>query len=134
MKKLLLLLFVFPFIFGSCSSDDDDNNNSFNLEGKTYAAYAYDAGGINIGGIYIQPYKVYWVYRFLPDNKVERTARNNEVNGKIIGEIDNGTYILDYPNMKIKLDDSDNYTECVFINENAFRTGSGSNVKEYNKQ
>lgn len=133
MKKLLLLLLVLPFIFGSCSSDSDEDN-SFNLEGKTYAAYAYDAGGVNIGGIYIQPYKVYWVYRFLPDNKIERTARNNEVNGKIIGDIENGTYTLDYPNMKIKLDNNSNYTECVFINENTFRTGSGSYVKEYNKQ
>ena len=125
MKKLFLLFTVVSLMFAGCSKSDDIIDE-FSLSGKTYAAYAYQGGGF-FGS---DNYDVYWVYKFISENKVESTSRQVSPKGGIIGEIDIYTYSLNYPTLKIYREDG-TITTATFIDENTFRTGSGSNVKEY---
>ena len=134
MKKILLLGVVLAMIlgFGGCDKNEKgDEPEIFQLEGKTYAAYAYQGGGYDFMGIYVPAYDVYWVYRFTSTTEIERTARKNDYQGGIIGEIDYYTYILDYPSITIYEENGDTYQTGTFINKNVFRTGSGNNIKEY---
>lgn len=132
MKKIVLLsVVILTSLLSSCSKDDN-NEDSISLVGKSYAAYAYHDGGFYLGGVYIDPYDVYWVYRFVSDTEVEYSSRENSPNGKIIGTLKTCTYNLNYPDMTIYEDGHS--TNATFINENTFRTGSDSNILEYTKQ
>jgi hypothetical protein len=132
MKKILIVLAVLPLLFAGCSKDDEPD--AFSLNGKVYAAYAYQGGGYTILGVYFPPYDVYWVFRFTSDNEVERTARKQNPQGEIIGELDKGTYVLSYPNLVIDIEGYAKSYECTFVDENTFRTGTGSDILEYVKQ
>lgn len=130
--NLLTIMMVVMFNVGviSCSSDDDEDN--FSLVGKTYAAFAYHSSAIDVAGIHLDGYDAYWVYRFTSATECERQARKGSPTGGIIGDIDKCTYTLNYPTITIV-----NGTSTItgtFIDQNTFRTGSGSNIKEYIKQ
>ena len=117
--------------FASCSSDDDED--SFSVKGSTYAAYAYRGGGMFDSDYY----DVYWVYKFTSDTQYEKTTRQSSISGGIIGDIETGTYVLNYPNITIKAETGilkGSVTSGTFVDKNTFRVGSGSNVMEYTKQ
>ena len=108
-------------VFTSCGSDDEEND-TISLVGKTFSAYAYKGGGYTFMGVYISEYDVYWVYRFTTSSTVERTAREKESTGKIIGDIENYTYVLEYPTIKIT--DKEGHTSTgTFVDTNTFRIG-----------
>ena len=117
MKKILFLLAILPmFIFISCSSDDD---KSFSLTGKTYATLDHTTHDI-----FGEPYTVYKVWRFVSDTEVEQSSRKNSPTGKFIGDVEKGTYTLDYPKLNVQIIDgvSNNKYECDFLDENTFRS------------
>ena len=117
MKKVLFLLPLLTvlLVFSGCS---DDGEPEFSLVGKTYAAFNYSAYDL-----FGEKYDVYKVWRFISDTEVEQSARENSPTGDFIGDIETGTYILDYPNLEVKILDgiSNNSYECEFIDENTFR-------------
>lgn len=141
MKKVIFALMsaiIVSLMLSSCSKDDDDNGDEgFSLKGKMYAAVAYHSNAYYFGNIYNAPYDAYWVFRFTSETEFERTARKNTPTGEIIGDIETGTYTLSYPNMTLTFKDKTtgaSVIEATFVSESAFRTGSGSDIKEYNLQ
>lgn len=136
-KNLLLLTTVMmaamlSFGFVSCSSDSDDGS-TFTVKGKTYAAYAYRGGGMFDNDYY----DVYWVYKFTSDTQYEKTTRQSSATGGIIGEIETGTYVLNYPTITISAEAGlleGSVIKGTFIDNSTFRVGSGSNVMEYKLQ
>jgi hypothetical protein len=131
MKKYVLLSMGILALLFSCTKSDD-SVDTISLAGKSYAAYAYQGGGFFIGNMYIDSYDVYWVYRFVSDTEVEYSSREKSPSGKMIGEPEKCTYQLDYPNLTIY--DGTSTVKATFVNEDAFRTGSGSGILEYVKQ
>ncbi|SFE38251.1 hypothetical protein [Sunxiuqinia elliptica] len=132
--KRILFISVLAVLFLGCSKEDEPEVSSpseeteqaeaFSLSGKTYAAY----GGQ--GGIYgFEVYDVYYVSRFTSNNNVEQTARKNSPTGEILGAIVNYTYTIDYPTLTITM--GSNEVIATFVDEETYRTGSGSNVTEY---
>ena len=142
MKKVIFALMSFAVFFSlmltSCGKDDDDDTPAFSLKGKVYAAYGYHSNGYYFGNIYNEPYDAYWVIRFTSDTEFERTARKDNPQGEIIGDIETGTYTLNYPDIKFSFKDRASYLddtmEATFVSESTFRSGSGTNIKEYNLQ
>lgn len=124
--KRIVLSFIGALLILSCS--ENDAPKPFALEGKTYAAVAYRGGG----WLDEDYYDVYWVYKFISETEVERTARRVVPTGGIIGDIDTFKYELNYPDLIIKLE----YNDLVakFIDQKTFRTGSGSDITEYTLQ
>jgi hypothetical protein len=116
MKKLLFLLAIaLPLVFTSCSKDDDE---SFSLKGKTYATANYSAT------IFGETYTAYKVWRFISDTEVEQSTRKNSPTGTFIGDVEKGTYTLNYPKLNVQILDgvSNNKYECDFLDENTFRS------------
>jgi hypothetical protein len=142
MKKVIFALMsiavIVSLMLSSCKKDDgDDQDDVFSPKGKVYAAFAYHSNAYYFGNIYNAPYDAYWVFRFTSETEFERTARKNTPTGEIIGDIETGTYTLSYPNMTLTFKDKTtgaSVIEATFVSESAFRTGSGSNIKEYNLQ
>lgn len=133
----LIALFVLSTTLVSCGKDDD-SDDSFTLNGKVYAAYGYQGGGVSSGGYTLTSYDAYWVVRFTSDTHFEYTARKNSPNGGIIGDIETGTYTLSYPKLVLSFENrkyGDKEMDATFINESTFRVISGSDkVLEYNLQ
>jgi len=117
----LLLCFAASALMVSCSKDNEEN---FSLVGKTYAATYYVTNPTGGGA----PYTIYYVLRFTSDKTVEACSRKNSVHGSLIGDISNGTYTLNYPNIHIEYDDAGHRViDGVFIDETCFRrTDTGS--------
>lgn len=117
----LLLCFATSAMMASCTKDNDEN---FSLVGKTYAATSYVDHPTGGG----QPYTIYFVIRFTSERTTEHAARKNGVHGSLIGDINNGTYTLNYPNIHIEYEDAGHRViDGVFIDETCFRrndTGS----------
>lgn len=90
MKKLLLLLLVLPFMFGSCSSDDDEQS----LNGTTWEANEVDGSFT---------YKM--TYKF---QKSTFNYSGYEIwNGDKIDISGVGTYTYDHPNVILTFDDGE---------------------------
>jgi hypothetical protein len=122
MKKTILFFAIISFLFTGCSKDEDDE--VFSVVGKTYAAYAYLGGGGSAGAFY----DVYWVYKFISDNEVERTERKVSPTGEI-RTIENCTYVLNYPDLTITRGSSIN--TATFVDQNTFRIETGLYIGEY---
>ena len=128
--SVIMMIATLSIGFISCGSDDDEDE--FSLVGKTYAAFAYHSSAMDVAGLHFDGYDAYWVYRFTSTTECERQSRKGSPTGGIIGDIDKCTYTLNYPTITIV-----NGTSTItgtFIDQNTFRTGSGSNVLEYIKQ
>lgn len=117
MKRLLFALSILTVVFTFCGCSDDGEQD-FSLVGETYAAFDYSSYDI-----FGDRYDVYKVWRFISETEVEETSRENSPIGDIIGDVEKGTYLVDYPNMKVRILDgvSNNSYECEFIDENTFR-------------
>lgn len=134
MKNFLFLLAIaLPLVLTSCSKDDDE---SFSLKGKTYATLNYSAHDI-----FGEPYTVYKVWRFISDTEVEQSSRENSPTGKFIGDVEKGTYTLNYPKLNVQILDgvSNNKYECDFLDENTFRSywysiGGSKEPHDFTKQ
>ncbi|MBR4326192.1 MAG: hypothetical protein IKP73_11770 [Bacteroidales bacterium] len=132
----LSFLMIFSLLLSSCKKDDE-NEEKFSVNGKVYAAYGYQGGGVSSGGYSLPSYDAYWVIRFTSETKFERTARKSSPTGGIIGDIETGTYTLDYPNLKLTFDEAtygDKVIEATFVSESSFRTTTGSRTLEFNLQ
>jgi len=129
MKKSLFILLL-PFMFLGC--EDENKDEQFRLEGKTYSAYAFDHTDPYLGNTT----KVYYVYRFIDNNRTEKTARKNEPHGALFGNsVDTCIYTLNYPNLEIKVpspNGTSTYTKrCEFISEKIFREYNTQGFYEY---
>ena len=124
MTKLLLLFALITTTLISSCSKDDDKEPEFSLLGKIYAAHAYTSS--------VSENEVYWVMRFTSNTALERTAREVNPTGGIIGDIENWTYTLSYPTLIIYDEDGEEYNNATFIDENTFRTTNyQGHVTEY---
>ena len=113
-------------IFSGCNKENEEPEK-FTLVGKTYAAQAYRSV---VSGDW-----VYWVYRFTSSNSTERTARESNPQGSMIGTPEIYTYELDYPNLTIWNANGTQLLPFTFIDENTIRfTDSRGVVYEYIKQ
>lgn len=123
----LLLILVTSMFFISCSKESLEENievpKTFSLSGKNYGAFAYTS---KLFGV---QYDVYWVYRFISETEFERTSRENNLKGSLIGEPEYGTYKL-YTNgdkaIKVVLKEKGS-TESktgTFVTNESFRIGS----------
>ena len=112
MKKIIalsLVSIVSLFLVG-CKKEKEE----FSLVGKTYAGFSHNA----------ITFDVYKSWRFISDTEIEETSRNNAPDGHIIGNPRLGTYILNYPKLIVKVNNSNDIErtyECEFINETCFR-------------
>lgn len=110
MKKLIILVCaIAAVILSGCKKDE--KQEEFSLTGKTYAISSPRFG-------------TYDSWKFISDTELEVTFRDDNPQGSIRGEIEYGTYTLDYPNMTVKVKESNTLMtyECEFISETCFRT------------
>jgi hypothetical protein len=97
MKKLLLLLLIIPFVFGSCSKDDES------LDGTTWEAYENEDGYIYKSTV------IFSKSTYNESGYEEYNGRRSEFSGT-------GTYTYDHPNV-IFTEDRDTYTGIISGNK-----------------
>lgn len=129
MKRVLINLVTVIILFVGCSKNDDPILEDASLKGTYYSAFAYTGGGYSFMGVWIDSYDVYWSYRFIDDNKAERTANKKEPYGKLIGQPEPYTYRYKYPDITL-IDKDGKETNGTFIDKNVFRIGD----KNYQKR
>jgi hypothetical protein len=126
MKKILLALSI-VFLFCGCSKEKT-------LIGETYAAYGYHVDDFDAGIIHMDGYDAYFVFRFIDESTAERSTRQYSPQGKVIGEMESCTYVLNYPTIEISY-----YSDAVnkivvekgeFLNDKTFRIGKYDYIKQ----
>ncbi|MCM1502292.1 MAG: hypothetical protein NC115_06450 [Bacteroidales bacterium] len=116
MKKFitLTLIAVATLLLAGCKKEKKE----FSLVGKTFAAYGGRSTSF-LGGV---PYDTYEVWRFISDTEIETSTKKNSPQGSLIGDPVMGTYVLNYPQIIVKINNKyeDTYY-CEFIDYKTFR-------------
>lgn len=135
MRKLVYLFLAVALsfsLFSSCTKADEP----FKLTGKVFAAEAYHSSSLDVSGLHFDGYDAYYVYRFTSETTAERSTRKNSPTGSIIGDIEQCTVSLNYPNITIKYTEySTDHTENgTFLDEKTFRVVGAKTTYEYTLQ
>ncbi|MCM1176701.1 MAG: hypothetical protein NC335_02975 [Bacteroides sp.] len=105
MKKFITLtiIAITTLLLAGCNKEKE-HEKIFSLSGTTWAGQMYDGD--------------FHVFRFINDNEVEYTRRDNSPIGPI-GDCSSGTYELNYPTLTII---GTRTWNCTFVNEQIFRS------------
>ena len=126
---LITLMMILSAGFTSCGDDEDE----FSLVGKTYAACVTHIDSGYFGGFYYDGYDMYWVYKFTSETQCELSTREDSPTGGIIGNIEKGTYTLDYPTITISIEGY-NVMKGTFVDNKTIRYETKERVLEFIRQ
>lgn len=118
MTRLLALMLCISLATGC--SDDSDENRMDDLAGTVYSAYTSHDTMLDVD--------MYDTFVFFENGKVEKTTRMGGPRGKMINLVQEGTYDLNYPSIRIAIGSAT--LNGKFIDKNAFRI----NFNEYIRQ
>lgn len=132
MRKYLHLVLVALLsftVFLSCAKE-----TPFTVSGKTYAAFGYHADSFTYGIFHWDGYDAYYVLRFTSEKSAEKSTREANPQGRIIGDLEDCSVTINYPSIIVSYTENGRlYTEKgTFITQSIFRlTSSSGKISEY---
>lgn len=133
MKRVLSLISLVSLLmisFSSCKKED-----SFSVSGKTFTAFGYHADSFTYGIIHYDGYDAYYVLRFISETTAERSTREGNASGRIIGDMEDCKVTINYPLITISyMSRGTQYTESgAFLDKTKFRltSSNGKVTSEY---
>lgn len=132
--SLFLFVVLLFFLFSSCSQVEPEK--PFTVSGKTFAAFGYHADSFTYGMIHYDGYDAYYVLRFTSEATAEKSTREANPNGRIIGDIEDCKVTISYPSITVsyvKKNGEQHIESGTFLDETKFRltTSNGKATSEY---